>query len=384
MQTLYSRLSCADALAAKVLAAALCSRCPKVQIIEAKDESYGFSCTFYLSDVFSEELFPFLEERMYALLQPGEIQTFEMLSSNALEFLKFHHQRKRAQRLKGRSGLVDAIKIGSYADFFEEAFSYEEALTHLKVFKLLSLTHTVEQGFHGESRHCFRIKGVSASGPQHLKALVKTVKAASRSYHMKARHLFLWTHSQDEKTLLWLPPGLALKNKLLSFFKNFLRERNFQEIESSSIPSAALFSLPELQALSSIFCVYQDTTQVSQEPDLGLYSLENTLSIRAVRYFEGQDKEACLKEMLELLNALIKTLHIDGKCSRIDQGQNIRFFIKDSFEREWEVASIAMEEKKNLCQGMFSLLSVERWLALLLDLFGGELESGPLAKIFRE
>lgn len=382
VQSVVSCSRAPDQLAAKLLAAAVCIRLPKVQILEARAESYGFCCEFYSTQQCSKEMLPFIEEGMYALLQQKEIQTFEMVSSNAIEFLRFHHQKWRAQELKEWSnGLVHTLKIGGYADFLEEELDLESAFEDLTAIKLIELTSNMELGPSGEPRERFRIKGISASHVRFLKEMVKKIRESSKAYHIHATQLFTMIAGEDEDVIVWQPEGVIVKRQLLAFFKEFFKTHGYQEIEISSKDLDTLLLNPQLKLGSSWFCMYEEDTKVSLEPDLGLYSLERTTSLAGVRECRSSDLARVsgdlIKKVLDLLGAVCLTFRV------VENEESVHFFVKDSFEREWEVARIEMGEKKNPSYVNLLVISVERWLALLLDLFKGTLQSGFLAEIFK-
>lgn len=381
-----------DQLAAKILAAALCMRCPSAQILEAREESYGFCVECYSSEVCSEALFPFLEEGMHELLSQKEIQTFEMVSSNAVDFLRFHHQKRRAQALKQWSyGLVHTIKIGNYVDFLESELDVHKALEELKTFKLIQLSSLVEKGPSGEERIRYRIKGVSSSQTRLLKEMVKQIKEANKSSHRQANHLLV----EIGEDVLWLPQGLAHKRQLTQLISHSLKKEGYQEIESSKALIETAYTQQELRSLSAWFAFYQDSTDSSKEPELGLYHLKETLSVCGVRYCS---KEKLLETYQEVLNLLLKiaqrfewSYQIERKQKeqwvKLDQvptslGEEVRFFVKDSFERAWEIARIEIGEKKNPCYVKLLLISIERWFALLFDRSKGAIFSSFRAEIF--
>lgn len=391
----------ADHLAAKVLAAAICMKCPKAQIVKARAESYGFCCEFYSNESLSETFLSFLEEGMHSILLKNEIKILEMLRDNAIEFLNFHHQKRKAKELKEWvNGLVKVIKIESYVDLLEEEFELEEASQSLKAFKLISISTGKEKNLQGQDKVLVRIKGVSSSGQGVLREFVKKVKEASKQYHLNHSELFSLVKSEEGEGFLWHSEGVQLKNNLVNILKKPFKDHGYQEVGFAAVENEVGERLC-LKSLSSFMYLYDQSTELDfYEEGLGLYSLETTQSISLVKGYGSEALEASVSFLIKSLYEIMEVLKLDCtasfkenreqkrnskvdfqelfkkilptlECGDLSHQKDYNVFlslsVKDSFEREWEIATVEIEDKKSPCYVRMTLISIERWIALLLD-----------------
>ena len=102
-------------LAAEYTAAALVSLFPKVTLIQARHQRFGFSVEATVPKGFSIETFPHIEERVRQL---PNIEIREMMGWNAAEYLRSINQVVRAQEAKevGKN-LVTIVQIGDFIDY---------------------------------------------------------------------------------------------------------------------------------------------------------------------------------------------------------------------------------------------------------------------------
>jgi|GEM_PF-2193401 len=373
-----------DALVAKLLAAAISMRCPKVNIVKAHAESYGFCVEFYIAEPISQEFFPFLEETMYQLLQERDLKVSEMIPYTAREFLKYHHQKARARALEDyQEALVQTIAIGTYTDFFEQEIDLVKALEEPIVFKLLSLSQHKEVGRAGEPKTRVRIQGISSTSQQVLKGFAKQIKKASLRSHTRLQHVMVI--DEEEQEVVWLPEGVALKRKVLSAVKNSLEQMGFTEIEAHHISCIKLRSLSQLESYQGYFYLSQQEGEGSEERGLGLYGLAKTTAMYAQS--RSIEVQTCFEGVCQLLQGLgfswticleraafrtdPRWSFLPESCEKIpskDKGERVRFFIKDSFERNWEVACIEIDEKKKPSYVTISFSFLERLIALSLEM----------------
>lgn len=390
-----------DHLSAKLLASAICMRCPKAHILYAGADSYGFTCEFYVQESFSKELLPFLEESMYSILEKKEIRCFEMIRDNAVEWLSFQGNKRRAKELSTwLPGLISMIEIGGYADFIDETSDVGEVIDSLYGFKLLNISVELEQD-KGFSRHHISIKGVCALSQQELKHSSKKVKEAQK-VSQEIKPLWKELEGKDASGLIWYPEGVELKNKLLSMWKKCLTEEGFKEIEV-----APLFLLEELKnTLKNEFKTYFYKHYEESDEDtsgIDLFQLLETTSLTAVAFCETEEKLA------EVLTALIEKWRKVATCfdwtvtavfnesvSKIYRISHIKDFVKkillssrwieelveaemntdksierfsfcvvDGFDRCWEIITleVSYQEKSYCLKACWS--NLERWLALL-------------------
>ncbi|MEI8300854.1 MAG: hypothetical protein WCG10_04495 [Chlamydiota bacterium] len=391
-----------DHLSAKLLASAIRMRCPKAYISYAGADSYGFTCEFSAQESFSKELLPFLEESMYAILEKKEIRCFEMVRDNAVEWLSFQGNKKRAKELSTwLPGLISMVELGGYSDFIDESFNLEEALDSLYGFKLLNITVRLDQD-KGFSRYHIAIKGVCALSQQELKYSVKKMKEAQKLYQ-EIKPLWTLLEGKDVTGLIWLPEGVELKNKLLALWGRCLAEDGFKEIEI-----APLFLLEELKNTlqndlkSYFYRHYEESDEDCLTVDL--FQLLETTSVTAVAFCETEEKLAAVLTALiekwrkmatdfdwdviavfnESVSKIYRISHIKDFVKKIllssrwieelveaemyvDKSiERFSFCVVDGFDRHWEIITleISYQEKSYCLKASWS--NLERWVALLV------------------
>jgi hypothetical protein len=378
----------ADHLAAKILAAVVSMKCPKASIIKARAESYGFCVELSWKETLSKDFLRFLEEDMISLLHKEEIKILEMLRDIASDFLHFHHQKRSAQRLRQWSnGLVKVIQIGSYVDLLEEELDLQKALESLKAVKLLSLTQEFKKDAQGKEKFFLSIKGISDSHPALLKDKVKEMKEALKSSHLKHTGLYTFLPSEEGEGLILSPAGRTLENQLLGLWKESFKKKHYLQVRFSDVdPKVA--EKHYLSSLSSFF--YESFSRMQSfsfyESGLGLYGLKSWQSLVVVKKCESKLSASStlslisdLKEIVDVLKLeLIVSCKEEKKFQSLEELEEsistgefkypLSFYVKDLFERHWEIARVEIEDKKNPCYVRMHLLSVERWMALLLDL----------------
>ena len=92
-----------DLVASKVLASAIVAQFSGVSIIEARDDTYGFSCYFRSNQPIHPDLFPYLEQTIKQILDSGQIKSQEMVRDVAVNYLK-HKVYKNIFSFKNKKG----------------------------------------------------------------------------------------------------------------------------------------------------------------------------------------------------------------------------------------------------------------------------------------
>ena len=155
-------------LAAKYVAAAMCSLFPKITLLHAKCERFGFSVEAILPKGFSQEAFNHIEERIASF---SSHKTMEMLGFNAADYLKSHHQVERAKIAKSHGKqLLPLIEIGDFIDL-----CLEPVADHLESLKLIEVN---EAGDH------YTLIGASFADAGELKAYLKRYKELKKCDHV--------------------------------------------------------------------------------------------------------------------------------------------------------------------------------------------------------
>jgi hypothetical protein len=356
-------------------------------------------CTFTNSVDYSS-LLPEIAS-FYSILEKKEIRCFEMVRDNAIEWLSFKGNKRKAKELSAwLPGLISMIEIGGYCDFIDESSDLGEVIDSLYGFKLLNISVHLEQD-KGFSRHRILIKGVCALSQQELKHSVKKIKEAQK-LHQEVKPLWIPFEGKDLSGVIWLPEGVRLKNKLLSVWIRYFNEQGFKEIEV-----APLFLLDELKntlknELKKYFYRHYEESDVdSLETDL--FQLLETTSLTAVHFCETEEVlTQVLTTLIEKWRKLAITFDwtvtavFNEAVSKIYKMSHIKDFVKktllasrwveelveaemnvdksverfsfcvvDGFDRSWEMITleVSYQEKSYCLKACWS--NLERWLALL-------------------
>ena len=310
-------------IAAEVLAAAVLELCPDAYLIGRGEIPWGFAYDFLFSkDSFSHEMFPFIEERMGALISQNiPIKKHEMLPGNGADFLHHHHRMFRAEFAKNcTEQLVGILQMGSFIDLYSGP--YLKSSGEVPICKLIDCCERTPIGYHGSKKKVVRIRGALHHSSRELKKILKNLKSLQEKDHMiRGEKLGLFSlfpeRDKNENEILtcyWRDKGIHLRDKLIQFWKEEHRKGGFELIMSPG---------KDMKSAHEKFFLFQKTPLIngpfrtaelkwiegngSIDADLGFYQSTNRVSDSAYIF--------CLSEYL--LQELISSLKFFEKISKI-------------------------------------------------------------------
>lgn len=360
----------------RILAAAIIELLPGAQIARAGLSYHGFYCDFLYSPPLSGELLERLAEQMRQVIRESrDIRVLEMVPFSASEMLKKLGQRERSRQVLEQEGLVRLVRMGEFVDWCEEGLL--SSTGGAGVFRLLSQTD-LERGV-------YRVFGVSAESKQELKELSSKWARFDVADHEKvgSRH-GLWFLS-DEDRRLWLPRGLAVRGRWISYWLGALAPlaepveggQEILEVLAEKIPSSmelvevddgegsrGLLDQPVSKALiiNHFLDSYAFCTSFLQTIHKSLTILGFAYRIRCF----GKKRKGCpLRRSLEVLGW-------DLQEGDSEADPRLEFLVEDALRCEWVAAEIS-ERKLKRFRGLSATVWVERNLALLIEKNDGSL-----------
>ena len=395
-----------DLLASKVLASAIFSQLSGVAILEASEDTYGFSCCFRSKQQVHPDLFPYIEQTFKQLVDTNQIKTQEMVRDVAINYLKYKGFQKKAEELREShpQQVLTILEIGGYVDAVEEELSLDELLPSIKHVKILQ-AHPLTS-----SSNQFLIKAVCAQDSSSLKQQLKQIKTAKTNDHLSVfqKQGLISDHLE---CLVELPKGVAIKREYYIKIVSIFHQHGYQEIFLTR--DLEVQALQQLLFATSIvpsghvyFADLYSTSIDSLEKDLGLYSLELTQAVTFMSKVEDIKNGISIKKTLTLIDTLFKSFGLEYKISfrpylehekksidaqalllesvhclnlvdKLDdsfltkaiKGQECQmlFSVEDPLGRLWDLISLEVQGKKENYYLEGKLISLERLLALLQD-----------------
>ena len=358
-----------NVLASKIAAAALMRHIPSVVILDAQATPGGFVCLFESSQPLHEDLFPLLEQTMRGFVKKEEIYSYEMVKKSAVEFFNYHQRKQKADQLrKSPESLFKIIKVGEFVDLVD----HEEFLHTPAAFKLFSVEAKIDQ----TTKKHYILFGICDLDEKSLKARIKKRKGSTLRFHMKklAESGFLKTFiAQSKQQIVWLPDGVSLYHQIEAACKKVLTDNGLCQV-FSDLPLADVFFLKEsgLAQLDPGFFIQSssNTSLASIENNLGLYSLNSNhgfeiyLTIKDKFYDLGYH---LIEKIMNIGGVEIELNQSDFK-NALQKEKLIRIYSEDLFDRKWELFKIELCSKQGQTMMRISLVSIERILALKVDL----------------
>ncbi|HPE85072.1 MAG TPA: hypothetical protein PLO43_02710 [Chlamydiales bacterium] len=201
-------------IAAELTAAALVSLFPKVTLIEARHQRYGFSVDAIIPKSFSKEAFPHIEERIFRLPAPKRM---EMVGSNAAEYLRSSHQVLRADLAKSYGkNIVSMVQIGDFVDFCP--FPCAETIGGLR---LLDCEQEDDQ---------VRIIGAAHETSAETKAYVKKYQTCKKNDHMRQFEVV-------DSEICWSQKHESMRFNLICKWRQWMHENGGQIYDGPKLPS---------------------------------------------------------------------------------------------------------------------------------------------------
>ena len=353
---------------AQIAAAAVFEAFPSVQIWSTQETSVGFSCDLFFPHPIHSELHFLIEERMRQIIrEKREIRDLEMVPFSAREFLKSKGHQISLKELEGE-GLVRIVQMGSFCN--RSAGTHLNNSSELAAFKLFPLEVLEGRGL--------RISGTAHPSKQEMKLFLKKWSAYPKIRHEKVgENQDLWRFIDE--TLIWLPKGIQLREKLLRIFKENLFEGAYEialpqgcakmvgqiirEKLNRPIAEVALIEnidgeglfLPRMGTVIQLSSSFGNTIS-------SLQSISKTLNILGFNY--------CIrligpknKDRVRILAQALEQLQWDYERDLEErESPQVQFLVADGLGRMWSAATVCANEFL-VCQ-----VIVERNLALLLEL----------------
>ncbi len=366
----------------RILAAAIVELLPGAQIARAGLSYHGFYCDFLYAPPMSGELLERLTEQMRQVIRENrEFRVLEMVPFSASEMLKKMGQKERSRQVLEQKGLVRLVRLGEFADWCEEE-SLLSSTGSPGVFRLLSQTDL--------DRGVYRIFGISAESKKELKELSsKWARFDVVDHERVGSRLGLWWVADDEGERLWLPKGLSLRDRWISYWQSAfvsLAERveggqEILEVLAEKIPSS--MEVAELEGgdgsrglldwssskaliINHFLDSYAFCTSFLQTIHKSLTILGFAYRIRCF----GKKRKGCpLRRSLEELGW-------DLQEGGSEAEPRLEFLVEDALRCEWVAAEITEKKLKHF-RGLSATVWVERNLALLIEKSDGSLPLWP-------
>ncbi len=365
-------------LFSKILSAAIVELSPGAQIDRAGLSYHGFYCDFFCYSPLSGELLERLEERMRQIIREDrEVRILEMVPFSASEMLKKFGQKERARQLLQLDGLVRIFQMEGFADLLEEG-GCPRSTGGSSAFRLLS---QVELG-----RNHLRVFGVAADSKKELKDLLSRWEQFEEKDHEKVgSDLGLWCLREEDGHRLWLPGGIAARDRLIAFWREAFAPiaepveggGAALELLAEKIPSSIELIKGEGEGGSRGLLDHPCSSALSLNHFLDLPSfcisflqtIHKSLTILGftyrIRCFGKRRKGCFLRGSLEKLGWIWQE---DGS----DAEPGLEVLVEDSLRCEWALAEIG-ELKLKGRRGLFAMVWVERNLALLIERSDGNM-----------
>lgn len=332
--------------AVELLAAAVCSLFPKVQLVSGEATSLGFYYDFFFPEPISAEQLPFIEDRMRDFIRQGlSIKVMEMMRKNVIELFKHHHQDLKAVLLKANvETLVHVVQIGHFYDLGYP--SMVETTQQIGVIKLLDISSLTLSLPGRPNLALTRIQGTAFPDNISLKQFLKRAETAKQRDHRtlgKEMHLFTTFDETCPGCFSWLPKGAVIREILLDWWRQEHRRQKYQIVSTAKLikpsildserlslvrfePEGPSYSLSPPKALlhSLIFksklhsyrelpvrtCEYDEFYEQGREAHL--WGLMSARSFTADSAFVFCTREQVLNELISSLQFIDKTFKIFG------------------------------------------------------------------------
>jgi threonyl-tRNA synthetase len=234
---------------ANLLAIAISTLFPKVQLVSGEATEIGFFYDFNFNESLTVSQLSLVEERIHDLMrQELPIKEMEMMRKNAMELFKHHKQDLKVALLKtSDEDFVNVCQIGPYYDLSNAPLS--DSTKKRGVFKLLSIK-TYKRSLPGRQNLTLtRISGTAFHDTADLKEFLKVVEAAKEFDHrtvVKDMGLLTTLEETCPGCWSWLPKGALLRDILLDWAKAESAKQRFQPVVTSNLLRSKYLSFPEI------------------------------------------------------------------------------------------------------------------------------------------
>lgn len=314
---------------AKLLAYVVCDLFPHAQLVESKENSFGFYCDFLTTPPLNEDFLKLIEERFGQIcLHLPESQLMHMMRENTVEFFLHHQQPLLAeQAAQVEENVIDLIKIDNFYDLYPSSMIPD--ISKITSFKLLSLTRkTNYYPALGKLEVC-RIQGVVFEERHELKKFLKSWAAYQKNQHQKLGPEMDFFIASRQSVLL-LPRGEWTCDYLMDWCRHGYRALGYQKISTLGLTPALhtqhsshstieweedLYQLPSSQTSIPVFdlgeCRYFEEKSLFNP--IGLDSLDgllNSQTFRATYAYLFCKMPQLLDEVISCLQFIARTVKV--------------------------------------------------------------------------
>jgi threonyl-tRNA synthetase len=223
---------------AKLLAIAVGSLFPKVQLVSGQSTNLGFYYDFYFAEPISEDQLSVIEERMRDFMrQDLPFRTMEMMRKNAMELFKYHKQDLKVALLKENlETLVHLCQIGHYYELGYPPFV--ESTKQVGSFKLLNISYLKRSLPGRPNLNLTRIKGTAFPDSKQLKAFLKVADEAKEKDPIllgQEMAFFAQFDPLAPQAWCWLPKGAVFKEQVIAYWKQEYETQKFEPVCTANL-----------------------------------------------------------------------------------------------------------------------------------------------------
>ncbi len=327
---------------ALLLGAAIKKHFPHVEFEGSNADSVEFRCSFLDTEKFDESYLGLLENTMRKL-SVEEIETMEMVASNAAELFAHLGQNRLAERMRGGKEIVSIGRIGKFADIGEPG-------EPCKTFSLL--------GFK-QRKGKVEVYGAGFETDRDKKTFLKK----HRDYPKK-EGLFLAKELDLFEGDFWHPRGILLKKALLARFTDLLSENEFEEVYT---PNGYAYFEKTSRKNFYTFDGKIDTVFTFDSIPTLIKLLKEWVEICGLTHrwlLQAPKKNDPLKKAAQESSLDLEVETIDGGSSILSLS------LADALGRYWSGPTVRLE-KKGASASFFG--DIKRFIALVIENFEGNL-----------
>lgn len=235
--------------AAELLAIAVWSLFPKVQLVSGETTALGFHYDFFFPDPINEEQIPFIEERMRDFMRQNlPIKNMEMMRKNAIELFKHHRQDLKVALLKANvETLVHVCQIGQFYDLAYPPLV--ETTQQVGVIKILDITKLNVSLPQHPQISLTRIQGTAFLDHGSLKQFLKRAEAAKHRDHRllgREMNLFVTFDEACPGCWFWYPKGTILREILINLWRQAYDQQHYQKVATPHLVKVDLLNDSQL------------------------------------------------------------------------------------------------------------------------------------------
>lgn len=367
--------------ATELLAMAVSTLFPKVQLVSGEATALGFYYDFFFHESIGQEQLPFIEERMFDLIRKDlPIKKLEMMRKNAIELFKHHQQDLKVVLLKANvETLVHICQIEQFYDLGLPPFV--KSTGQIGVIKLLDISNFTVSLPGRPNLSLTRIQGTAFPDKTSLKQFLKIAEAAKERDHRllgKEMNLFTLFEETCPGCWSWLPKGAKIRELLLDWWRQEQNRQKYrlvstpqwvktQAVENPQAPllrlesegqtyaacsskalSHALIFKSKLHSYRELpirYCEYNEFFDLSKEGHL--WGLLRARAFTADSAYVFCTSEQVLKELISSLQFIDKTFKMFGFETHwhlMTKNQNSKGFLK-----KWEESQDSLVKALQAC-----------------------------------